>query len=161
MSAADDFVKLDDHLCFSLYACSRAILRMYRPHLDELHLTYPQYLVLLVLWERRQSTVKELGELLDLDSGTLTPMLKRMEAANLIERRRATEDERIVVVRITAEGESLRDRAVCIPESLLASAGMTPEEIGALNSAMKKLLKQVNETAPKQPEPYPKRRSES
>lgn len=144
MSSKQQFIKLEDHLCFSLYASSRAIFRLYRPFLDELNLTYPQYLVLLVLWEREKCTVKELGELLDLDSGTLTPMLKRMEASGFVKRRRDTTDERVVIVSITEEGEALRDKAVCIPQSLLTSTGMTVEEVTVLNSAIKKLLTKVN-----------------
>jgi DNA-binding MarR family transcriptional regulator len=144
VSSKQQFIKLEDHLCFSLYASSRAIFRLYRPFLDELNLTYPQYLVLLVLWEREKCTVKELGELLDLDSGTLTPMLKRMEASGFVKRRRDTTDERVVIVSITEEGEALRDKAVCIPQSLLTSTGMTVEEVTVLNSAIKKLLTKVN-----------------
>jgi MarR family transcriptional regulator, organic hydroperoxide resistance regulator len=140
----NEFVKLEDHLCFSLYACSRAIFRLYRPHLDELNLTYPQYLVLLVLWERKQSTVKELGELLGLDSGTLTPMLKRMEAAGLVKRKRSAEDERVVMITITEEGHLLKEKAVCIPRALLESIGMTEEEVLTINSLIKKLLQEVN-----------------
>lgn len=144
MQNHEDILKLEDHLCFSLYASSRAILRLYRPFLDELNLTYPQYLVLLILWEKQQSTVKELGELLDLDSGTLTPMLKRMETAELIERRRDAADERVVVVTITQEGASLQERAICIPRSLLLATGMSVEEVTILNSAIKKLMFKVN-----------------
>jgi len=135
---------LDKHLCFSIYACSRAILRLYRPYLDELNLTYPQYLVLVVLWEHEESTVKHLGELLDLDSGTLTPMLKRMESAGLLNRTRVKEDERVVLIRITDKGKALQEKALCIPESLVQSAKMTDEELMALNSTIKKLTKQVS-----------------
>jgi len=144
----EEYLKLDNQLCFSLYAASRAISRMYRPLLDELGLTYPQYLVLLVLWERSQSTVKELSETLDLDSGTLTPMLKRMETANLVERKRSTEDERIVVIRITDSGLALRERAVCIPQSLFASSSLPLAEITGLNNQIKKLMKHINAAAP-------------
>ncbi|GGE57100.1 MarR family transcriptional regulator [Pullulanibacillus camelliae] len=144
MVQKDQFVSLEEHLCFSIYACSRAILRLYRPYLDDLNLTYPQYLVLVVLWEHEESTVKHLGELLDLDSGTLTPMLKRMESAGLLKRTRAKEDERVVVIRITDKGKALQQEALCIPDSLIQSAGMTDEEMSTLNSAIKKLMKQVN-----------------
>lgn len=137
-------IKLEDQLCFSLYSCSRAILRLYRPFLDELNLTYPQYLVLLVLWEKQQSSIKELGKLLDLDSGTLTPMLKRMETAQLIERKRDKEDERIVLVSITEKGASIREKAMCIPQSLLNTSGMSMEEIQELNKAIKHLSAQVD-----------------
>ncbi|WP_019154163.1 MarR family winged helix-turn-helix transcriptional regulator [Robertmurraya massiliosenegalensis] len=134
-----EFTTLEDHLCFSLYACSRAILRLYRPYLDELKLTYPQYLVLVVLWERKEATVKELGQLLDLDSGTLTPMLKRMESSQLIERMRDPADERVVIVRIKEEGLALRDKAQCIPQSLIEATGMSVEEMNAFNQAVRKL----------------------
>lgn len=144
MKYEDELVKLEDHLCFSLYACSRAIFRLYRPFLDELNLTYPQYLVLLVLWERKQSSVKELGELLGLDSGTLTPMLKRMEAAGLVERKRSVEDERVVMITITKVGNLIKEKAVCIPRSLLESTGMTAEEVITINNVIKKLLQKVN-----------------
>jgi DNA-binding MarR family transcriptional regulator len=101
----DELLKLDNQLCFSIYACSREITSMYRPFLDELGITYPQYLVLLVLWEQHECTVKELGEHLYLDSGTLTPMLKRMEAADLIKRQRSHTDERKVFVHLTKKGQ--------------------------------------------------------
>ncbi|RAS71560.1 MarR family winged helix-turn-helix transcriptional regulator [Priestia endophytica] len=143
MSNNENYMKFEDHLCFTLYAGSRTILRLYRPHLEKLNLTYPQYLVLLVLWEKKQSTVKEIGKLLDLDSGTLTPMLKRMEAANLVERRRDEKDERIVTVKLTEKGSSLQEKARCIPQALIELAGMTEEEIKTLNKAIKKLIQTV------------------
>ncbi|MFC4808868.1 MarR family winged helix-turn-helix transcriptional regulator [Paenibacillus sp. GCM10023250] len=138
-------IPLDAHLCFSLYACSRAIFRMYRPLLDELDLTYPQYLVLLALWEHETMSVKEISEQLVLDSGTLTPMLKRMEAAGLIRRERSTEDERVLHIRITGKGISLKEQTTCVPMSLLEASGMTEAEIGVLNEAIRKLLHKVNE----------------
>jgi DNA-binding MarR family transcriptional regulator len=143
MEANENDLLLENHLCFSLYACSRAILRQYRPYLDELNLTYPQYLVLLVLWEKGQRTVKELGESLDLDSGTLTPLLKRMESNHLVERRRDPSDERVVTVRLTEEGRLLKDKATCIPKVLLEKVGLNPQEMQTLNGAIKKLLDQV------------------
>lgn len=143
MEANDNYFLLEDHLCFSLYACSRAILRYYRPYLDKLNLTYPQYLVLLVLWENDQRTVKELGEALDLDSGTLTPLLKRMEANQLVERRREPSDERVVTVRLTEEGRQLREKATCIPKALLEKIDLAPQEMNTLNETIKKLLAKV------------------
>ncbi|NEY71041.1 MarR family winged helix-turn-helix transcriptional regulator [Bacillus mesophilus] len=137
-------MKLENQLCFSLYASSRAILRLFRPFLDEMDLTYPQYLVMLVLWDKQDSSVKELGELLDLDSGTLTPMLKRMEAADLIKRQRDPKDERIVLVTITEKGLSLQEKSTCIPSALLEASGMSMEEIKALNNAVKHLSDQVH-----------------
>lgn len=139
MTEENSFMKLDDHLCFSIYACSRAILHLYRPHLDDLNLTYSQYLVLVVLWEHKKATVKKMGQLLALDSGTLTPMLKRMEAAGLVERKRDPSDERVVIVSITGKGTALRDKAQCIPESLIEASGMTAEEMDTFNQMIKKL----------------------
>src|ERR1700689_846568 len=106
---------LTDQLCFALYAASRAITSQYRPVLDPLGLTYPQYLVLLVLWERGQVPVKELGDALYLDYGTLSPLLKRLEARGLLRRERSAADERSVLITLTADGTALRDRASSIP----------------------------------------------
>lgn len=132
-----------DYLCFSLYACCRAILRMYRPLLEKMGITYPQYLVLMVLWERGETTVKELGDVLDLDSGTLTPLLKRMETNGLLRRERSTKDERVVTVRLTVAGEALKEEAVCVPLALLAASGMSVEEITELNDTVHKLSENV------------------
>ncbi|MGE8207652.1 MarR family winged helix-turn-helix transcriptional regulator [Heyndrickxia sp. NPDC080065] len=137
-------LSLDKHLCFSLYAASRAILRLYRPYLDEIELTYPQYLVLMVLWEQNEVTVKSLGERLDLDSGTLTPMLKRMETRGLLKRQRAEDDERVVIIRLTEEGKALKDKATCIPKSLLESTGLSEKEVEEFNGTVKKILSVVN-----------------
>lgn len=142
-------LNLEDHLCFSLYACSRAILRLYRPLLDELHLTYPQYLVLVTLWEKPQRTIKELGEVLNLDTGTLTPLLKRMEAAGLIERRRDTVDERVMNIFITQAGKELQEKASCIPESLFDATGMNKKELDEINQTIMRLLQQLNSSSGK------------
>lgn len=99
--------KIRNHLGFSLYACSRAILRLYRPLLETMGITYPQYLVLMVLWEESETTVKELGDVLDHDSGTLTPLLKRMEANKMIVRKRLKKDERVVTVKLAEAGAAL------------------------------------------------------
>ena len=149
METNEHNLKLEEHLCFSLYACSRAILRLYRPYLDELQLTYPQYLVLVTLWEKQHSTIKELGEALDLDTGTLTPLLKRMEAAGLIERRRDTADERVVNISITPEGKELQKKAACVPQSLLVASGMEIEELTQLNAMIMRLLEHVNTSSGK------------
>ncbi|MFC5452030.1 MarR family winged helix-turn-helix transcriptional regulator [Paenibacillus aestuarii] len=142
--SSNEFLKLDNQLCFSLYACSRAITRMYRPFLEELGLTYPQYLVLLVLWEEKESTVKALSEKLDLDSGTLTPMLKRMESQQLIVRQRSAADERVVVIRITEAGLAIYEKALCIPQALLTSSGLNLEEIATFNEQLKRIITSVN-----------------
>ncbi|MDU4694435.1 MULTISPECIES: MarR family winged helix-turn-helix transcriptional regulator [Paenibacillus] len=149
METNEQNLKLGEHLCFSLYACSRAILRLYRPYLDELELTYPQYLVLVTLWEKEKSTIKELGEALDLDTGTLTPLLKRMEAAGLLERHRDSADERVVNVLITSKGKALQEKATCVPQSLLAASDMESEELNRLNETILQLLEQVNASSKK------------
>ncbi|EOW1983125.1 MarR family winged helix-turn-helix transcriptional regulator [Enterococcus faecium] len=135
---------LEDHLCFSLYAGSRAILRLYRPYLDKLQLTYPQYLVLVTLWGKPKSTIKEIGIALDLDTGTLTPLLRRMESLGLVERRRDTVDERVVNIHITQAGKDLQEKATCIPESLLEASGMKKNEMDEVNTLIKNLLHQLN-----------------
>ena len=137
-------LNLEDHLCFSLYACSRAILRLYRPYLDELQLTYPQYLVLVTLWEKPQRTIKELGEILNLDTGTLTPLLKRMEAAGLLERRRDTVDERVMNIHISEAGQALQEKASCVPQSLFDATGMSKKELDEINETIMRLLDQLN-----------------
>lgn len=137
-------LNLEDHLCFSLYACSRAILRLYRPYLDELQLTYPQYLVLVTLWEKPKRTIKELGEVLNLDTGTLTPLLKRMEVAGLIERRRDTVDERVVNIHITQAGKAIQEKASCVPQSLIDATGMSNKELDDINDTIMHLLHQLN-----------------
>ncbi|MFB7336409.1 MarR family winged helix-turn-helix transcriptional regulator [Streptomyces adustus] len=115
---------LDDQLCFALYAAQRAVTAAYRPLLDELGLTYPQYLVLLVLWERGEITVKELTEALRLDYGTVSPLLKRLESAGLVRRERSAHDERSVLVAVTGRGEALRERAARLPGALLTATGL-------------------------------------
>jgi DNA-binding MarR family transcriptional regulator len=111
----NDALKLKNQLCFPLYACSREIIKLYKPFLDELNLTYTQYITMMVLWERQSVTVKALGEDLYLDSGTLTPMLKKMEAQGLVSRNRAEKDERSLIVTITKQGEELKEKAKAIP----------------------------------------------
>jgi DNA-binding MarR family transcriptional regulator len=118
---------------------------MYRPFLDELGITYPQYLALLVLWEQKKCSVKELGERLYLDSGTLTPMLKRMEAAQLIKRNRCMDDERKVIVHLTKQGELLKEKAKCIPEALLRNSGIHQEDFLHLLKQLKRLLRHVHD----------------
>jgi MarR family transcriptional regulator, organic hydroperoxide resistance regulator len=140
----EDMLRLDSQLCFSIYACSREVIGLYRPLLDELGITYPQYLVLLVLWEQKQSTVKKLGNKLYLDSGTLTPMLKRMEANGLIKRLRSEQDERIVLVNLTEKGEALKEKAYCIPEVLLAKSGLTAEQTSDMLNRLQVLLRNMH-----------------
>lgn len=117
----DDVLKLENQLCFSIYAASRAITKIYRPFLDHLGITYPQYLVMLVLWERNAISLKELGNILYLDSGTLTPLLKRLEGMGLIKRERSREDERVLCISITDKGQEMKQKAFSIPECILGS----------------------------------------
>jgi MarR family transcriptional regulator, organic hydroperoxide resistance regulator len=140
-----EHMKLDNQLCFAIYACSREMNRLYRPLLDELNITYPQYLVLLVLWEKDEATVKQLGESLYLDSGTLTPLLKRMEGAGLITRERSSEDERKVVISLTEAGKQLKSKACNLPGALLESSGMEAHEFTGLIQEFKRLLARIGE----------------
>ena len=130
---------LDNQLCFSLYAASLAMTKLYKPLLDSLALTYPQYLVMLVLWELDGPSVSALGERLNLDSGTLTPLLKRMEAAGWLVRQRSAEDERRVHVWLSAQGRQLQARAAHIPGCVLAQSGLQVGELMALNQQIKHL----------------------
>jgi len=140
----EESVKLENQLCFTIYAASREISRMYRPYLEQMGITYPQYLVLLVLWEKGACTVKELGEYLFLDSGTLTPLLKRMEEASLVTRQRSKEDERVVVIGLTEKGHSLKEQACKLPETLLQNSGLKTEEFLDFLHRAKQLLGQIH-----------------
>ncbi|MGY4711316.1 MarR family winged helix-turn-helix transcriptional regulator [Mycolicibacterium sp. CBM1] len=131
--------RLDDQLCFALYSASRAVTAAYRPLLAELDLTYPQYLVLLVLWEEGRAGVGRLCDRLHLDSGTLSPLLKRLEAIGYVSRERSATDERRVDVILTAAGKRLQSKASCIPERLLAVSQMSLDEIVALREAVVRL----------------------
>ncbi|MFF4255759.1 MarR family winged helix-turn-helix transcriptional regulator [Streptomyces sp. NPDC001663] len=130
---------LDDQLCFALYAASRAVTARYRPLLDELGLTYPQYLVMLVLWEQDSISVRDLGASLQLESSTLSPLLKRLEAGGLLRRERRAEDERSVAIRLTDAGARLRDRAGDVPLAIGDAMGLTPEQ----DAAAKQLLRLI------------------
>ncbi|PYE19114.1 DNA-binding MarR family transcriptional regulator [Williamsia limnetica] len=130
---------LDRQLCFALYSASRATTAAYRPLLDQLGLTYPQYLVLLVLWEDERVTVRRLGERLHLDSGTLSPLLKRLEAIGFVQRQRSVADERSVEVTLTESGRELESQALCIPENLFGASGLTVDEIENLRDAVQRL----------------------
>ncbi|TLH63617.1 MarR family winged helix-turn-helix transcriptional regulator [Mycolicibacterium phocaicum] len=134
-----DALTLDRQLCFALYSASRAMTAAYRPILSELNLTYPQYLVLLVLWEEDRVTVGRLGERLQLDSGTLSPLLKRLEANGFIRRERSQQDERQVEVSLTPAGRKLEASAQCIPEQLGARSGITEQEAADLRDAIHRL----------------------
>ncbi|MGY1582712.1 MarR family winged helix-turn-helix transcriptional regulator [Streptomyces sp. MN13] len=144
---ADDWLRLDRQICFSLNAASRAFNGVYRVILKDLGLTYPQYLVMLVLWEHGHLPVKRLGEHLRLDSGTLSPLLKRLEAAGLVHRERSTRDERSVEVRLTEEGAALRERAAEVPRRIAAATGFDIEEIGALRARLDQLTEALDAAA--------------
>lgn len=132
-----EILRLDNQLCFALYGAANRMTRLYRPMLDALGLTYPQYLAMLVLWEASPRTVGALGEALDLDSSTLTPLLKRLEVGGLVSRDRDPEDERRVIVTLTDKGRALRDQAVSIPEKLFCALDMPIDTIGALRERLK------------------------
>ena len=138
-----DTLRLENQLCFPLYAASREIIKKYKPFLDKLDLTYTQYITLMLLWEYKSMRVKEMGEKLYLDSGTLTPLLKKLEAKGLITRARSTEDERNLNVTITEEGEALKARAAEIPAQIIADINLSAEE----NHTLYQLLYQILATA--------------
>lgn len=133
-------LKLENQLCFPIYALSRQITALYRPHLDKMEITYPQYLVLLVLWEHKIITVKELGKRLWLDSGTLTPLLKRMESSGLVIRERSNEDERVVNILITDKGKRLESRAKKIPPIIKEDLKMNDSQLSELRSELNRIL---------------------
>ncbi|MEK3883478.1 MarR family transcriptional regulator [Paenibacillus sp. PL2-23] len=143
----DDTLKLDNQICFSIYAASREITKLYRPLLQELGLTYTQYVTMLALWEQDEVSVSALGARLYLDSGTLTPLLKKLEAAGLLTRMRDKHDERSVIVTLTEQGRQLREKAVCIPEKLVAGLNATKEEGVELLALMRELLHRVKAPA--------------
>ncbi|MED4603119.1 MarR family transcriptional regulator [Paenibacillus validus] len=140
----DELLKLENQFCFAVYACAREITKLYRPHLDELGITYTQYVALLALWERDDITVKELGARLYLDSGTLTPLLKKLEALKLLTRIRDPQDERNVRIRLTPQGAALKEKAYDLPEKLFCVTGMTEDETTALRLRLTSLLEQVH-----------------
>jgi DNA-binding MarR family transcriptional regulator len=139
MTAPENPLLLDNQLCFALYSASLLMTKLYKPLLDEIGLTYPQYLAMLALWEEDGVTVSALGARLHLDSGTLTPLLKRLEKAGLLTRERNEEDERQVLVRLTQEGRALKKRAADIPRKIVAATGANLPEIINLRKRLKKL----------------------
>lgn len=140
-----DTLKLENQICFPLYAASREVVKLYRPYLEELDLTYTQYIAMMVFWEQKKINVKELGKKLYLDSGTLTPVLKSIEHKGYVKRSRSTEDERVLIVEITEKGEALKEQAVDIPAKIAESIKMDAEEKTALYNTLYKLLAAVNE----------------
>ncbi len=138
-----DPLKLENQLCFPLYAAARGVVKLYTPLLDKIGLTYTQYVTMMLLWEHRQLSVKQLGERLYLDSGTLTPLLKKLEAQGLVTRRRASEDERSLIVTLTDAGGALRERALGIPQALGQCIQLSNGEAGTLYTLLYKLLGQM------------------
>ena len=143
--AADAPLRLDNQICFAIYSTAHTFNRVYKPLLDRLGLTYPQYLVMLVLWEKDGVPVKDIGERLLLDSGTLTPLLKRLEAAQLIKRTRNAEDERQVLIALTVQGHALREKARAVPPSILAASACSIAELSAMKSEIIALRDRLNE----------------
>ncbi|MCI5822773.1 MAG: MarR family transcriptional regulator [Lachnospiraceae bacterium] len=135
-----DALKLENQLCFPLYAVSKEIVRRYKPFLDEIDLTYTQYITMMVLWESKQMSVKELGEKLYLDSGTLTPLLKRLEQKGLLTRQRDSRDERILMVSITKSGEKLKEQAIKVPEKMMGCVPLEAEDAKELYQILHKMM---------------------
>lgn len=138
-------LKLKNQLCFPLYAASREVIKQYKPYLDEIDLTYTQYIAMMLLWEKKTMTVKEMGEHLYLDSGTLTPLLKKLEAKGFITRVRSTEDERNLNITITAEGEKVKEKAVEIPQKISCGTKFSEEELKNFYTTLYKILRKTND----------------
>ena len=139
-----EVLKLKNQLCFPLYACSREVVKRYKPFLDKIDLTYTQYIAMMVMWEKKSLNVKELGECLYLDSGTLSPLIKKLETKGLITRKRSDKDERNLIVEITLEGENLKEQAVDIPMQIADCTNLSEEEAMLLYSLLYKILGEVN-----------------
>lgn len=131
---------LENQICFPLYACSREVVKKYKPYLDEIGLTYTQYIAMMVLWEKKEVNMKSLGEALHLDSGTLTPLLKKMEAEGLVARKRSMEDERNLIVSLTEKGESLREKAIDIPSKIGSCINIGAEDALTLHRILHTIL---------------------
>ena len=140
-----DVLKLENQLCFPLYAASREIIKYYRPHLEKLDLMYTQYVAMMVFWEQKQISVRDLGKRLFLDSGTLTPVLKSLEAKGYVKRYRCPEDERVLIVEITPEGEALREQALEVPGKVACCVKLAPEESLQLYTLLYRLLDGLEE----------------
>ena len=135
-----DLLKLENQLCFPLYACAKEVVKAYKPYLEELDLTYTQYITMMVMWEQKELRVKDVGKRLYLDSSTLTPLLKRLEEKGYVTRRRSTEDERDLIVTITDKGEALKEKAITVPERLSACIEMDPEKSQLLYDLLYELI---------------------
>ena len=139
-----DALKLESQICFPLYAASREIIKKYTPLLNELDLTYTQYVAMMVMWEVKEINVKDLGNKLYLDSGTLTPLLKNLESKGYVSRHRSKEDERVLLVSITEKGEALKEKAIDIPYSMMECVKLTKDEAATLYSLLYKVLAELN-----------------
>ncbi|WP_394421817.1 MarR family winged helix-turn-helix transcriptional regulator [Tenacibaculum mesophilum] len=137
-------LKLKNQVCFPVYTLAKEIISLYRPLLKEVDLTYPQYLVMMVLWEEGNQSVSEIGSKLNLDSGTLTPLLKRLEQKHLIERKRETTDERVVKINLTDKGKSIHKKATCIPDQMMTSLNVSTEKLIELKNTIEYILNQIN-----------------
>ena len=135
-----DGLKLENQLCFPLYVCAKEVVRRYKPLLDGLGLTYTQYIAMMALWERRSLSVKELGGILYLDSGTLTPLLKKLEEKGYVLRSRSPEDERVLDVSLTPEGEALKEKARSVPESMMSCLRIPPEDVAELARILRSIM---------------------
>lgn len=138
-------LKLKNQICFPLYAASREVIKQYRPYLDAINLTYTQYIAMMVFWEEKKLSVKEIGKRLFLDSGTLTPVLKSLEAKGFVRRSRSSEDERVLMVEITDEGEKLRKQAKSVPKGIAGCVKLEPEEAIKLYGLLYKILGSLKE----------------
>ncbi len=136
----NDLLKLDSQLCFPIYALSREITNLYRPILEQLDLTYPQYLVLLVLWENKSQTVNQIGGKLQLDNGTITPLLQRLEVKGILTRTRSISDERVVIISLTSLGESLKEKAQCVPQEIVQALNVSIEDLKQLKVAIESII---------------------
>ena len=139
-----DSIKLDNQVCFSLYATSREIIKLYKPFLDKFNLTYTQYIAMLVLWEDEKSTVKDIGKRLHLDSGTLTPLLKKIESMGLVIRHRDVNDDRVVIVELTEKGRLLKDDITEVPNEMACKINMPKEELVQLKKQLDVMLNSLN-----------------
>lgn len=147
-AAAADLLRLDRQICFPLYAASRLVTRLYQPLLEPLGLTYPQYIVLMILWEESPCSVSRIGERALLASNTLTPLLKRLEQQGLVARRRARHDERVVTIELTAAGQALREACACVPLKLAEQIGYPIDEALQLKSHLDTLLARLSRLSP-------------
>lgn len=137
-------LKLENQVCFPLYNLAKEVISLYRPILKDLDLTYPQYIVMLVLWENEEQNVSEIGSLLNLDSGTLTPLLKRLELKEFIERKRKATDERVVSITLTEKGKKSKAKAECIPTQLVEALEISAEDLSELKMVIEKITNQIN-----------------